>query len=210
MVLHSPKPHASYCVAISPDGRFVVTSFYVFDVETGAVVMTPSTNWHGVYSAVFSHNGTLLIGASDTGDISVIDVATWHLVEKQRWADTPLVALSISPDGNHIVTGEDGKAVRLGTIKPLRQLAVIGQHKARIKAVAFAPDGEYVVSAGDDKMVALWDVSRRKLLTTIGTHTSPIYGLAFSSDGKRLFTGEHDRSVRQYTRHRTLWGFSLN
>jgi WD40 repeat protein len=66
-----------------------------------------------------------------------------------------------------------------------------------------------VASAGDDKMVALWDVSRRKLVTTIGTHTSPIYALAFSPDGKRLVTGEHDRSVRQYTRSRTLWGYKI-
>ena len=210
MVIHPPETQASYCVAVSPDGRFVATSFFVFDAETGAVMMMSSTNWHGIYSAVFSQDGTRLIGASDKGDISVIDVATWQALEKQKWSDTPIVALSLSPDGNHIATGDDGKAVRLGTIKPLKQLAVIGQHSARVKAVAFAPDGEYVASAGDDKMVALWDVSRRKLSTTIGTHTSPIYGLAFSSDGQRLFTGEHDRSVRQYTRHRTLWGFSLN
>jgi WD40 repeat protein len=169
-----------------------------------------TTNWHGVYSAVFSNDGTLLIGANDLGYMVVVDTRTWQLVERQKWSETPLVALSLAPDGNHIVTGEDGKLVRWGTLRPLRQLGVIGQHKARVKAVAFAPDGERVASAGDDKMVALWDVSSRKLLTTIGTHTSPVYGLAFSADGKRLFTGEHDRSVRQYAKHRTLWGFSLD
>jgi len=59
-------------------------------------------------------------------------------------------------------------------------------------------------------MIALWDMSSRKLVTTIGTHTAPIYALAFAPDGKRLFTGEHDRSVRQYTRRRSLWGFALD
>jgi WD40 repeat protein len=210
-VIAPPLAQASYCVAISPDGRFIATSFYVFDAGTGAVLMSYlTTNWHGVYSAVFSNDGTLLIGANDLGYMVVVDTRTWQLVERQKWSETPLVALSLAPDGNHIVTGEDGKLVRWGTLRPLRQLGVIGQHKARVKAVAFAPDGERVASAGDDKMVALWDVSSRKLLTTIGTHTSPVYGLAFSADGKRLFTGEHDRSVRQYAKHRTLWGFSLD
>lgn len=208
--INSPQQHPSYCVAISPDGRFVASSFYVYDAETGAVVLTQLDQWESVYSAAFSHDGKLLIGANDQGLIIVIDTSTWQPVEIQKWTDSPIVALSLSPDGNHIVTGDDGKVVRWGTIKPLRQLAVIGQHSARVKAVAFAPDGEHIVSAGDDKMVALWDLSRRKLVTTIGTHTSPIYALAFSPDGKRLFTGEHDRSVRQYTKRRSLWGYSLN
>jgi WD40 repeat protein len=140
----------------------------------------------------------------------MFETATWREVARQRWTESALVAMSISPDGNYLVTGEDDRKIRLGTINPLQQIGTIGEHTARVKAVAFSPDGEHIASAGDDKMVALWDVSRRKLVTTIGTHTAPIYALAFSPDGGRLVTGEHDRSVRQYRRRRTLWGFSLN
>jgi WD40 repeat protein len=149
----------------------------------------------------------LLIGVTDQGEVVVLETATWREVARQKWPESPIVSMSISTDGNYLVTGEDDRKVRLGTINPLRQIGIIGEHNARVKAVAFSPDSRYVASAGDDKMVALWNVSRRKLVTTIGTHTSPIYALAFSSDGKRLITGEHDRSVRQYTRQRTLWGF---
>ena len=205
------KDPASYCVAVSPDGRFVATSFFVYNVETGEpVIRNPSSEWGSVYSAVFSPHGGLLIGATDRGEVLVVDTTNWRVLERQKWTTSALVSLSLSPDGNHIVTGEDAKVIRLGTIRPLRQLAVIGQHSARVKAVAFSPDGTQVVSAGDDRMVALWDVDRRKLVATIGTHGSPVYAVAFSPDGKRLFTGGHDRSVRQYTRHRKLWGFSLN
>jgi len=201
---------SSYCVAISPDGRFVATSFFVYDAKSGEAILKPPTEWHSVYSAVFTHDGRLLIGATDKGDVLMFDTTNWQLLERQHWTSSPLVTLSLSPDGNHIVTGEDAKIIRLGTIRPLKQLAVIGQHSARVKAVAFSPDGSQIASAGDDRMVGLWDVSRRKLITTIGTHTSPVYALAFSPDGRNLLTGEHDHSVRQYTRRRTLWGFSLN
>jgi len=139
----------------------------------------------------------------------MLETGTWRELARQQWTESPLVTMSISPDGKYIVTGEDDRKLRLGTINPLQQTAIIGEHTARVKAVAFSPDGKYVASAGDDKMVALWDVSRRKLVTTIGTHTSPIYALAFSPDGQQLITGEHDRSVRRYTRRRTLWGFIL-
>jgi WD40 repeat protein len=59
-------------------------------------------------------------------------------------------------------------------------------------------------------MITLWDVNGRKRVGPIGTHTSPVYAIAFSPDGKRLISGEHDRSVRLYTRHRTLWGYRLD
>ena len=206
------KDLASYCLAISPDHRFIATSFAVYGADTGETVLfdVVSSAWTGVYSAAFTSDGTRLVGVNDRGYVVVLDTRTWQLIERQKWSDESIVTMSVSPDGNQIVTGDDGKMIRLGTISPLRQTAVIGYHTARIKAVAFSPDGKQVASAGDDKMVALWDVNRRKLLTTIGTHTSPIYALVFSPDGKRLFTGEHDRSVRQYTRRRSLWGFSLD
>jgi WD40 repeat protein/serine/threonine protein kinase len=200
---------ASYCVAISPDGRFVASSYFVYRIDGGKDVLRPPV-WDSVYAAVFSPDGRFLVGVTDKGDVLLVDAKTWQLIERQRWTNSPLVSLSLSLDGNHIVTGDDGKTVRLGTIKPLRQLGIIGQHGARVKAVAFSPDGTQVASAGDDKMVALWDVKSRKLITRIGTHTAPIYALAFSPDGRRLLTGEHDRSVREYVRQRTLWGFTLN
>jgi WD40 repeat protein len=205
------KNLASYCLAVSPDRRFIASSFAIYSADTGETLLFDvKSYWHGVYGAAFTSDGTRLIGVSDGGYVVVLETETWRVIDRQQWSTTPLVSMSVSPDGNQIVTGGDGKMVRIGTISPLRQTAVIGQHNARVKAVAFSPDGKQVASAGDDNIVALWDVNRRKLLTTIGTHTSPIYAIAFSPDGQRLITGEHDRSVRQYTRRRSLWGFSLD
>jgi WD40 repeat protein len=206
----TPIGRPSYCLAVSPDGRFVATSFLVYDTVNGAPAFLPPLEWHAIYGAAFTPDGKLAVFVTDFGEVLIVDTSNWQLIERQRWTESPIVSLSISADGNRIVTGEDGKTVRLGTIRPLQQLGVIGQHSARVKAVAFSPDGKHVASAGDDKIVALWDVRRRKRVTTIGSHTSPIYALAFSPDGQRLVSGEHDRSVRQYRRHRSLWGFSLD
>ena len=208
-VIYPHRSETSYCVTISPDGRFLATTHGIYNADTGAAVV-PFDYWHNVYSAAFADQGRLLIGVTDHGEVVMLDTGTWREIARQRWTESPLVSMSISPDGNYLVTGEDDRKVRLGTIHPLQQIGVIGEHNARVKAVTFSPDGKQVASAGDDKMVALWDVGSRKLITSIGTHTSPIYALAFSPDGRRLITGEHDRSVRQYTRRRSLWGFSLD
>jgi len=209
-IANDGKDFACYFLAVSPDRRFIATTFGIYSAETGATLLFDRNGWRAIYSGAFTNDSTRLVGVNDRGYVVVLDTRTWELVERQQWTTSPLVSMSLSPDGTQIVTGEDAKMIRLGTVNPLRQTGIVGQHSARVKAVAFSPDGKHVASAGDDKMVALWDVDRRKLVATIGTHTSPIYALAFSPDGRRLMTGEHDRSVRQYTRRRSLWGFSLD
>ena len=94
----------------------------------------------------------------------------------------------------------------LRTLSNRRQL--FGKHDARVKSVSFSPDGKRVISAGDDKMIAVWDVASRKLVTRIGLHTAPVYAVAWSPDGKLVISGGADHSVRLYTRHRSLWGWS--
>jgi WD40 repeat protein len=206
LTIKSPESPASYYLAISPDGHLVASTHGVYESESGRQLALFRTPGHA-YSAAFTADGRRLICAMDTGEILLWDARTWQLIERQKWADLALVSLSLSPDGRYLVTGDDEKVVRLGTLDPLRQVVALGRHEARIKSVAFSPDGKQVASAGDDKMIALWDAGRRKLLTRIGTHASPVYAIAFSPDGKQLVSGEHDRSVRLYARHRMLWGF---
>jgi len=207
-------PLATYCVALSPDGRLVATSHGVFNTTDGRALIEfypEGKNWKygNVYGVAFSADGRRVATAMSEGWVGLWDVESARPIEIRELANTHQITVAVSPDGKWLVTGEDEGAVRLWSVNPLRDVAVLGRHAARVKAVAFAPDGATVASAGDDKMIALWDVKRRKLRTRIGTHASPVYSVAFSPDGRRLVSGEHDRSVRLYTRKRTLWGFRL-
>jgi len=205
-----------YCLALSPDGRVVVTSHGAYETVTGGQLVDFGHSGGGpfhpsaTYGLAFSADGMRLAVAHAQGRPFVCDTATWRVVEEADYRPRQFISVSFSPDGQQLVTGEDGGIVQLWKAHPLSPIAVIGEHAARIKSVAFSPDGKHVVSAGDDKMIALWDVASRKLITRIGLHTAPVYAVAFSPDGRRLISGEHDHSVRLYSRHRTLWGFRLD
>lgn len=209
------SPHSvSYCVAFSPDGRFLATTNTVYDANDLHEVLNVIAARAGLdigvpYGAAFSPDSKLLAYAIDSGALGLWETETWRRVDLVLLG-TPLIAVSFGPDGKTLVTGDDDGIVRLWKINPLREVVILGRHAARIKSVAFSPDGNEVVSAGDDQMVYLWNVEDRSLITRIGTHNSSVLTVAFSPDGQRLVSGEHDKTVRVFTRHRTLWGRRLN
>lgn len=212
-------------LAISPDARWLATSSTVHDsvdgryvVEFGHDLRRPITGARitdneldgSPYGNAFSADGKWLVYVTDRGQIALLDVQQWKLVQRLTSDNTSFITVSFSPDRKWLVTGDDEGRVRLWSVSPLREVALIGRHTARVKSVAFSPDGREVASAGDDKNINLWDVSRRRLITSIGTHTAPVLSVAFSPDGKKLVAGGHDNSVRIFTRHGTLWGHSLD
>ncbi len=209
---------SNYCVAVSPDGRWVATSAGVYESATGHQVIdfhkTSSTQVCGppIYGVAFSADGRRLISISaGNGCILVRDTEKWEAIAHVVADELTLVSVSLARDGKQLVTGDDEGTVRLWEVgPPLREVALLGRHGARVKSVAFSPDGQQVASAGDDKIIALWDVGQRSLITYVGAHAAPVLAVAFSPDGRRIVSGEHDHSVRLYTRHRTLWGYRLD
>jgi WD40 repeat protein/DNA-binding winged helix-turn-helix (wHTH) protein len=201
-----------FAVALSPDGRWVSTTWGVYDTSDGrrvAVFDGDPAFWPQMYGLAFCSDGTRLVGVSPSGVMQLWETGSWRMVDQLQLPGERLISVTWSPDRKSLVTGGDDGTVRLFHTDPLREVKVIGQHSARIKSVAFSPDGRSVASAGDDQTIALWSVNGG-LIDRIGTHAAPVLSVAFSPDGKKLVSGENDNSVRIYTRHRALWGHRLN
>ena len=182
-----------YCVAYSPDGRFLVSAggqshdsnreglVQLFDASPDAKEGKELRSFKGhtnvVMSAAFSPDGTRLATASWDGTVKIWDVA-------------------------------DGKEVRTltGHVKP-------------VTSVAFSPDGTRLASAGTDRTVRLWDAGTGQEIKTYRGHTNnaylawhdeliggkegfqghfqnAVYSVAFSPDGTRLASASVDGTVK--------------
>jgi len=208
---------ATYCLAFSPDARYLACTHGVYDlrdhrqlVDFYKLVAAYRIPWGACYGVGFSPDGKLLACVTDQGYLLLWDVARLELIEAVHRGNTPLISLSFSPDGSRVITGDDDGVVRLWELSPLRESGIVGRHDARIKSVTFSPDGRQAASAGDDQTIALWDVEARRLVAHVGTHTSPVLSIAFSPDGNRLVSGGYDRSVLLHTRHRQIWGYRID
>jgi WD40 repeat protein/DNA-binding winged helix-turn-helix (wHTH) protein len=196
----------TYCMAMSPNGRWIATPNAVYSAQDGrAVALMVLDAW----AMAFSPDGSFAVYAVDK-DFVFWDSKTGEKTRRSSLTNSSIVAISFSPDGKLLATGEDEGAVRLWQVSPFREVAVLGRHAARVKSVVFSPDGREIASSGDDHVINLWSATRRRHITTIGIHASPVLSLAFSPDSKHLVSGEHDNSVRLYTRHRSLWGRQLD
>jgi WD40 repeat protein len=102
-------------------------------------------------------------------------------------------ALSISPDGDRLVTGGGDNAVRIWDVETGRQLILFEEaHKTQVFRVGFSVDGSVVASGGDDGRLRLWDLRaglRRGIegdLPQLVLDIERIGAVGFSPDGSYL------------------------
>ncbi|XP_061785028.1 mitogen-activated protein kinase-binding protein 1-like isoform X2 [Nerophis lumbriciformis] len=111
-----------------------------------------------------------------------------HLINTSR---KTITALSFSPDGKHLVTGESGHlpAVRLWEVAERRQVAELQKHKYGISCVAFSPDCKYIVSVGNqhDMMVNVW-AWKKDVVVAANKVSSKVTGVSFSEDSSYFVT----------------------
>ncbi|XP_029984207.1 mitogen-activated protein kinase-binding protein 1-like isoform X2 [Sphaeramia orbicularis] len=111
-----------------------------------------------------------------------------HIINTSR---KTITALSFSPDGKYLVTGESGHlpAVRLWDVAERRQVAELQKHKYSISCVAFSPNSKYIVSVGNqhDMMVNVW-AWKKDVVVAANKVSSKVTGVSFSEDSSYFVT----------------------
>ncbi|KAJ4929282.1 hypothetical protein JOQ06_004892, partial [Pogonophryne albipinna] len=111
-----------------------------------------------------------------------------HIINTSR---KTITALSFSPNGKHLVTGESGHlpAVRLWDVAERRQVAELQRHQYGVSCVAFSPNSKYIVSVGNqhDMMVNVW-AWKKDVVVAANKVSSQVTGVSFSEDSSYFVT----------------------
>ncbi|XP_054855250.1 WD repeat-containing protein 62 [Eublepharis macularius] len=101
-------------------------------------------------------------------------------------------ALSFSPDGKFIVTGENGHrpAVRVWDVEEKAQVTELHGHKHGVACVAFSPNMKYIVSVGyqHDMIVNVWDW-KKDMLVASNKVSCKVMAVSFSEDSYFVTVG---------------------
>ncbi|XP_029588920.1 mitogen-activated protein kinase-binding protein 1 isoform X2 [Salmo trutta] len=132
-----------------------------------------------------------------------------HILNTSR---KTITALSFSPDGKYLVTGESGHlpAVRVWELCEFRQVAELQEHKYGVSCVAFSPNSKYIVSVGyqHDMMVHVW-AWKKNTVVAANKVSSKVTAVSFSEDSSYFVTAgnrhvkfwylDHSKSIKAST-----------
>jgi hypothetical protein len=79
------------------------------------------------------------------------------LVRNLEGHTSSVTACAMTPDGRHVVSASEDKAVKVWELGSGRAVATLEGHTDGVNACAVTPDGRYVVSASRDKTVKVWE-----------------------------------------------------
>jgi WD40 repeat protein len=202
-------------IAFSPDGKrlaagsgtvdeakrgYSAGAVRVWDLETGAEVLTVKGHNNMVWNVAFSPDGKRLASAAG-GEIKVWDAQTGEELLSFRGHTSYIYSLAFSADGKRAISA-DG-ATRGGTIKIWNPQN--GQEFLTLNGngwvAAMSPDGKRLASVSGNRTIKLWDAETGQELRSLNGHTHGLRCLVFSPDGMHLASASDDRTVRVWDAH---------
>jgi WD40 repeat protein len=196
-------------LAFSPDGTILASAdegfrdqehrepkVILWDVASGRISkQITGLDWPAGL-VLFTPDGNTLVVAEVDWSRPGYRTTLWDLASGERRTTFEAQrALSISPDGQTLATGNVTGTVQLVNMTTLQEVAAATGHTDQVFGGAFSPDGETLATASRDGSIKLWRVANLQEVVPLEGHLMSVRSVAFSPDGKLLVSvGDEDNA----------------
>jgi WD40 repeat protein/serine/threonine protein kinase/DNA-binding XRE family transcriptional regulator len=191
------QPGDGYGLAISPDGKQIVTSgstgeIKFWDLASRTTLFTLSGHEGPVYYVAFSPDGSRLASASGDGTARVWDLDTRKVLHDLRGHGDEVISAAFGQDGKRLVTASFDGTAKVWDATDGELLLTFTGHSAPLLSAQFSPDGTRIATTGDDSTARVWDSTSGQELYILSDFTRVVSGATFSPDGNILATNGGD------------------
>jgi WD40 repeat protein len=110
--------------------------------------------------------------------------------------DQPVRSLDVSPDGRHVVAGDERGTLLIYDLEDGSTVAAVRHHSDGIGSVDYSNGGQWIASGSWDKTAALWNPATGEIHHL--EHPSELASVQFSPDDALLLTAAYDGKARLY------------
>ncbi|MFO0880133.1 MAG: protein kinase [Gemmataceae bacterium] len=201
-------PEVVNCVAISPEGRQMVSGSggwgeagvgVVWDLETGRELVQLRGHTDQVTGVVFSPDGKQVLTGSRDGTGRVWDVKTGQELLTLQGHRGALIGVAFGADGRRMLTASADGTVKVWDSEQRRGELVLARNQGSPSSAAFSRDGTRLVTSSGHQMdwtAKVWDARTGVELLVLRGHTRMVNSVAFRPDGQRIVTGSGDDTTR--------------
>ena len=107
-----------------------------------------------------------------------------------------VMAVAITPDGRHAVSGSSDNTLRVWDLKGNEPPRVLEGHSYVVRAVAITPDGRHAVSGSNDSTLRVWDLKGNEPPRVLEGHSGWVRAVAITPDGRHALSGSDDNTLR--------------
>lgn len=185
--------HAEDHVAVSPDGKLVVTGdqggpVRIWDAATGKQLRELAASG----PARFTPDGKVLITAGDAAAPGVVrrfEVASWAEQGKLEGHQSSIIALETSRDGQLAASASWDGTVKVWRLADGELVRTIQVPDRSPEAIALSPDGAQVAIVWQGQLVAdVWRLASSEVAFKLSLHRSIPKHITWSPDGAHIVT----------------------
>jgi WD40 repeat protein len=204
----------TYGVAFSPDGTLLATAggyaqdgaldglpeiVKIWNVADGSVAARiPATCGSYASTAVFSHDGTLLLTAGERGPAEIWRVSDGALVTSIPYGTTVHNARFAPSDRAVLLGGVDNRAT-LWSLPTGSLMMTFAGTADEMADASFSPDGGEIATTGINNNVELWDTTTGALHQTMAGHAAYVSHVVWIGRD-RLVSNDWGGQVISWTR----------
>jgi WD40 repeat protein len=202
--------HEVVALQITPDGKRIAIGqmlrpmegeksrykIAILPLEQAGTGVSFETQARGIFkNMVFSGDARKVLVDSDENMARLLDASSGELLAVFKGRDHPLSAISISSDGQRVVTGDLGGRLQFGELVQEPKGGEWGNKQQRITWVDLSRDGRLVASVAETNMVKIWDYSTGREMAPLQAKESVFTAAAFFPNNSGLLTATKDGAI---------------